>query len=433
MAGKISSARIENTAAVPNNLLESYMEECLGSWFKRHKSSAAMQIGSANELPTVERFSTFSWVQDFWEIGLVQWKKAPFVGVSPDGIATITVNDDDAPQIACVEIKTRTAPSTIERAEKAAEKHGTKVICEFNDEVFDNCVPQSNRIQVLHQALVTGLNYGVFVTSKVENKKGVVLQSVVVKITEEHKQEHSQRLLSVGRSLLGWIITSPTLDRGYLVNEDFPDWVTEPQKKAIGSNFKLWCAQYIRIKGRGNENAPFKPSQPLSTYKHVKQLDYNKGKWGLDKNTETCKGMTVGAVSFEQKYVHRMIAALVYNHWRCTQAQQMSAWIQDTQRQNRTVTFKGIRRKAWDTPFDVHVFHLSIAALKDLEVQRVVMRMGLANLPQASPRPRSPVPVATQGDLPQEVVREINDYIANRKKVSLRRKSELMHMTQSHI
>ena len=114
--------------------------------------------------------------------------------------------------------------------------------------------------------------------------------------------------------------------------------------------------------------------------------------------------MTVGAVSFEQKYVHRMISALVYNHWRCTQALEMSDWIQDMQKQNRTVTFQGIRRRAWKTPFDAHVFHLSIAALKDLEIQRQIMRMGF--IPQASPRARSPVPVATQGDLPQEVVHE---------------------------
>ena len=70
-----------------------------------------MAQGSANEVPTAEHFATFDWVLDFYNVGLLEWKEAPYIGVSPDGIARINIESEvfteSEPQLACVEIKTR--------------------------------------------------------------------------------------------------------------------------------------------------------------------------------------------------------------------------------------------------------------------------------------------------------------------------------------
>jgi len=63
---------------------------------------------------------------------------------------------------------------------------------------------------------------------------------------------------------------------------------------------KKWCALYNKIRTRVVENdggvadsvnAPtsddsFHPMKPVSILKHYQQYQYNKSKWGLDKNTE---------------------------------------------------------------------------------------------------------------------------------------------------
>ena len=45
------------------------------------------------------------------------------------------------------------------------ERHGQLVFCNCGDEKFHDCVPVDNRKQLLHQATVTDLKYGVFFTA----------------------------------------------------------------------------------------------------------------------------------------------------------------------------------------------------------------------------------------------------------------------------
>ena len=64
------------------------------------------------------------------------------------------------------------------------------------------------------------------------------------------------------------------------------------QKQVAISRYKLWAAHYNRVKGDGTH---YKPSYPVSVYKHSQQYNYNKGKWGLDKNTEVSENVSIVA------------------------------------------------------------------------------------------------------------------------------------------
>lgn len=89
-------------------------------------------------------------VLQFYEVGLLTWGKANYIAVSPDGIAWVKVpgdeHQDQEKQLAIVEIKTRTKPKTISKAEKARDAvmgqsvsgDGRVVVSEYNDKASKN-------------------------------------------------------------------------------------------------------------------------------------------------------------------------------------------------------------------------------------------------------------------------------------------------------
>ncbi|KAG7372558.1 hypothetical protein IV203_018701 [Nitzschia inconspicua] len=133
MAGKIVGAmtgRDTTWNAQPSDqTLTNTLQECMQSWFGRHKSTAMMALGSRNENPTMRNLSaTLSCVKALFEVGLLRWRRNPCIGVSPDGVCILEVVGRDEPVLCCLEIKTRTAASTIEAAEAARSRHGKIVI-----------------------------------------------------------------------------------------------------------------------------------------------------------------------------------------------------------------------------------------------------------------------------------------------------------------
>ena len=127
--------------------------------------------------------------------------------------------------VACVEIKTRVKPLTITKAENTRRQFGRVVWCDFDDETFKKCVPSENRQQVLHQAAVTKLSVGVFVTAKVEENQGSIIQIVIVKITSQQRLAHIHKLLPVAEAIMGWVYKGTNMLRGRLRNEDVPEWI----------------------------------------------------------------------------------------------------------------------------------------------------------------------------------------------------------------
>ena len=81
-------------------------------------------------------------------------------------------------EIGCVEIKTRVKPATIARAEAARRQCGRVVWCTVDDDTFFKCVPKENRCQVIHQAAITNSLVGMFVTAKIEENRGIIVQIV---------------------------------------------------------------------------------------------------------------------------------------------------------------------------------------------------------------------------------------------------------------
>ena len=175
----------EDDVHISNELLQLMLDKSLHSWFARHGSgTSAMADGTKNEEPTSQSFASLDFVVEFYEVGLLRWDKCKNIGVSPDGIALVKIPSDSlsnlTAQLAAVEIKTRVSDNTITKAENAREAvkessvhgDGKIVVCQYEDDVFKKCVPSANRKQVVHQALVTGLSWGVFVTAKVEELQG---------------------------------------------------------------------------------------------------------------------------------------------------------------------------------------------------------------------------------------------------------------------
>jgi len=200
MAGKVYSkaSQLADDEDIEHGLLEELLDECLVSWFGRHSGgTSAMAEGTANEEPTAQKFSSMSFVKAFYDVGLLQWNKADYLGVSPDGVAIVKVPGEEYKELeekrCCVEIKTRVKPDPIAAAENARQQHGYIVTCSYDDDVFKGCVPSQNRKQVVHQALVSDLDWGAFVTAKVEEGEGSIVQIVFVgmaKMTRTNTQKH---------------------------------------------------------------------------------------------------------------------------------------------------------------------------------------------------------------------------------------------------
>ncbi|KAG7339275.1 hypothetical protein IV203_024002 [Nitzschia inconspicua] len=272
MAGKIGTYEAEPSGAA----LSSIMEECIVSWFGRHKSTAMMASGTRNENPTLDRLrSSVKCMKGIFEVGLLRWNRNHAIGVSPDAICRLVVEDAPDPVLCCLEIKTRVSESTIAKAELARKKHGSFVNCYYGDAVFNDCVPAANRSQVLHQAPVVN-------------------------------------------PLLGFLHNEDVIARGILMDSDFPDWVTDPQRTILKTRAKLY---YGHLKLITTEEGDLRPTKPVSIYKHSTQYRYNKHKPGLDKNTEISDRVAFHTTGpFEAKYVFRMLDAVMVNAWRAYQA-----------------------------------------------------------------------------------------------------------------
>ena len=173
MSGKIVSCTSSFEELELDETLEILLGQCVKSWFGRHKGSGAMKQGSLNEVPAMEQVESFEWVLELYEVGILQMRPHSMIAVSPDGIGKIKVTNEVEFQTASFELKTRLSDqTTIATAEQMADEYGVLVECDWGDEVCNHCIPSGNRKQVIHQVVVTGLYYCVFVTSKVVEGEG---------------------------------------------------------------------------------------------------------------------------------------------------------------------------------------------------------------------------------------------------------------------
>jgi hypothetical protein len=318
--------------------------KCCDSWYGRHKSSKAMKQGSLNEIPLAQQLERLDWLDCFFDCGIIEVRNSPEVAVSADGFSLITVqapvdptsaSDSDSevgsltaltqPKIveAVVEMKTRLSDdTTIRRATLVARKHGVHVQCKYNDEVFKDCVPSENRLQVMHQVYVTGLRWSVFVTSKVTDCEGSIVQTVVIHFDETEIDDYEQILLPRAKELVGFLHNADLIERGHLIDEDFPSWFPEEARYLVKSRYQLFSAHERKIKKCGNselfdddDDIQYTTIAPVHTFKSSFQSSYNCGKWGLDKSTEFALSLLPSKVCMETKYVFRGLAGPLVNLW----------------------------------------------------------------------------------------------------------------------
>jgi len=212
---------------------------------------------------------------------MFQHKRYPYLTVSPDGIAQINVGGEI--HTACVEMKTRVADTSQQLAIAAATQHGRIVECIYGDLVFLSCVPAKHRSELLHHACVCDVQMVVYVVSILDEQNGrKLLQIVICKVEKMHIVRHLEKLVHLGQHLMGWLYDPSVIDRGYLINEDFPTWVTLVDRETLTSRSYMWCAMYKKIKRVDR----ITPCKPIHLFKAKTQYIYNKGKGGLDKSTE---------------------------------------------------------------------------------------------------------------------------------------------------
>ena len=140
----------------------------------------------------------------------------------------------------------------------------------------------------------------------------------------------------------------------------------EPEQvEVLKSHFPLWCAQYKMIKG---DETNYKPSYPVHTYKHSQQHIYCKGKGGLDKNTECSKNIsfTTTGLSFESKYIFRMIDATTFNHLRWEHAVKI---VVPRLHQRPNLSATQVKRAARTYTVNTHVHNTAIVCLVALELE----------------------------------------------------------------
>ena len=371
MAGKIAS--IDDFEEYTLDAIQELFAECQESWYGRHSSNQAMKQGSVNEIPTVDAVCMKPFVLEFYEVGLLQWKTAPYLGVSPDGVLKIIVPSEDDAMMACVEIKTRVSANTIDDAVTARENYGEIVHCTYGDDIFNGCVPSNNAKQILHQALVTNFEYGVFVTAKVEEEEGSLVQIVVVRIPVELKLAHAEKLLTIGEVLLRWRYLDEVITKGYLEEADFPGWMTMLQKETERTRFQLWSAHYKKIKGADGK---FTPTYPVLVYKHAYQYKYNKGKGGVDKATKMSHYVGDSnsiKLTMEGKYMYQGADGVVGNHWKEEQVQTIvNPFVMQYREENNgeNPSAKQIGARLQEVMAEDHTYQLGIDLLNDYETNR---------------------------------------------------------------
>ena len=115
------------------------------------------------------------------------------LAVSPDAIAVGTISSPDGlfvedDNVAMfMEIKTRQSPTTIEQTCTAKDCHGIIVYCSYRSDTFKDCVFSENRKELLHQAMVTGLTYGVYVSAILVDGESEICQLVIVRFSVVEK------------------------------------------------------------------------------------------------------------------------------------------------------------------------------------------------------------------------------------------------------
>ena len=123
-----------------------------------------------------------------------------------------------------------------------------------------------------------------FVTAKVEEEEGSIAQIIVVSFVSESLKEYLQLISKISSSIIGWLYEMEVIERGYLCDTDFPQWL---KNDAIVKNIMIRRSYLLfEYHKKIREGCNYVPMELVRIYKHYQQVRYNIAKAGLDKNTE---------------------------------------------------------------------------------------------------------------------------------------------------
>jgi len=288
----------------------------LKSWFNRSRSTTNMVIGTKNEDAVLMAFSKLPHVLHIWSVGLLENKHYPWLAASPDAIAILQHPDGRTP-VCVVEVKTRTTETTIQVAEVLAEKYKTDdgvIWAEVEDDAWKELVPKDHSDQVILQMIVSGCISCCYLCSRpgTERQKGRILYQVVAKISQELMTDKLRKLYTTTKGILEPFFISDNVDA---LCRQLPPNLSNSDLEVIKTRWPFF--QKFR-----NTTLPIRDCGmvPINLFKSSYQSLYNSLKGGLDANTQQYVSIQPNvSVTFEQKYLLRMLLAGVTNAWRAFQ------------------------------------------------------------------------------------------------------------------
>jgi hypothetical protein len=254
-----------------------------------------MVIGSRNEDAVLLNLSKKQYSADLYECGLLESKVAPWLAASPDGILAIRTSTGDL-KLAVVEVKTRVSPEKVAEADRIAKKYKEPVIvCDYGDDIWNECIEEDHSNQLLVQMMVTGINYCHYIVSRAgtAGSKGRSIYMVSGRVTNRQLNEQYEILAEKIDHLLKPFFTSNNIDE---VIAKMPRGLDANQLEVIRTRWPFF--HRIRLDAISCNMAGF-PSCAL--FKSSFQSLYNIIKGGLDANTQQYVSIRPNVkVSFEQ-------------------------------------------------------------------------------------------------------------------------------------
>jgi hypothetical protein len=268
-----------------------------------------MMIGAKKEAAVLNAFSKLTYVKGVFECGLLENKQHPWMAASPDGAAVVKFNDDQL-IVASVEVKTRVAVERAEEAKKIASKYQYKLItCDIGDDTWNECVEREHSTQVILQLWVMKLQTAFYIVTLpgTSTSSGKIVYVVTGNLTLQYANSFFDQYMERVEKLLLLVYRSTTVDQ---VVKALPKEIEPGIVELLKTRWPFFTAIW-KYALESSSGFP-----PCNIYKTSFQTLYNCLKDGLDANTQQMASITTGCkVGFEQKYVLRLLTAIVTNAW----------------------------------------------------------------------------------------------------------------------
>jgi hypothetical protein len=306
------AARILNSSTALDE--DTKLTMLVASWFNRERSTTDMKIGTKNEDAILRALRCHQQVSDLWSCGLFESKEYPWLAASPDAIAIVKAPGGRT-VVATVEVKTRVSPQRIAQAEEIARQYTDKpIVCVVGENNMSDVMDKDHATQVLIQMITLKVQWALYVVGQpgTASNTGRIIYIVFVYAPTEPLQQFMDEATAAFEPVLSRFYTNTTVDA---VMESLPDTILEKQRNLIRSRWPFFtlCRNFV---------VPdmYFGFPSTSVIKTAVQTLYNSLKGGLDANTQQYASIVPPIkTGFEQKYIIRLLMAIVTNSWRAQQ------------------------------------------------------------------------------------------------------------------